>query len=59
LDRTVEKELKLPLYYTGLTKTALISRRGGKPKKHELDRRYEVRIPISVEPMGVTWYVVE
>ena len=38
LDREVKKKLKLPLYYTGLTKTASIRERGGKAKEYDLDR---------------------
>jgi len=59
LGRKVEKKLKLPLYYTGLTKTARIREREGKARKYDLDRRYNVTIPINMKPRSVTWFVIE
>jgi len=59
LDRNVKKELTLPLYYTGLTKTARIREQEGKTRKYDLDRRYNVTIPINMEPRSVTWCVIE
>jgi len=55
----VKKELKLPLYYTGLTKTARIRRQQGKSRNYKLDREYNVKIPIEIAPKGITWFVVE
>jgi len=59
LGQRVERELKLPLYYTGLSKTARISEQGDRVKKYRLDRRYDVTVPVSVAPRGVTWILVE
>jgi len=59
LDRRVEKALMLPLYYTGLSDTAHIREQDGDAKKYDLDRRYNVTIPISMEPRSVTWFVAE
>jgi hypothetical protein len=59
LDRAVKKQLKLPLYYTGLTKTASISEQQGKSGKYELDREYNVEIPVDMAPGSITWLVVE
>lgn len=59
LKRTVEKQLKLPLYYTGLTKTASIRQQQGKSSKYELDREYNIEIPINIAPESVTWFVIE
>ena len=59
LDRAVEKQLKLPLYYTGLTDTANIREQHGKSSEYALDPQYNVEIPIKVAPKSVTWFVVE
>jgi len=59
LDRQVSRQLKLPLYYTGLTRTARIREQHGKNEKYRLDREYNVEIPISIAPNGVTWFVIE
>ena len=59
LDRAVKKQLKLPLYYTGLTKTASIRQQRGKSSKYELDRQYNVEIPADMAPGSITCFVVE
>jgi len=59
LDRTVKKQLKLPLYYTGLTKTATIRERQGESIKYELDREYNVVIPVNMAPRSVSWFIIE
>lgn len=55
----VEKELTLPLYYTGLTRKAKIAERDGKSKRYELDRGYNVTIPLRMSPNSTTWFVIE
>ena len=59
LDRAVRKQLKLPLYYTGLTKMAAIREQRGKSGKFELDRQYNVKIPVNIAARAVTWFVIE
>jgi hypothetical protein len=59
LNRTVKKQLKLPLYYTGLTKTASIREQHGKSSEYMLDREYNVDIPVDIAPRSVTWFVIE
>jgi hypothetical protein len=59
LDRPVERELKLPLYYTGLTDTARIREKEGESKPYKLDRHYKVTVPVRIDAGGVTWLVIE
>ena len=58
-DRTLSKILKLPLYYTGLTKTARIREQEGKVQTYKLDRAYNAYVPLTMEPHSVTWFVME
>ena len=58
-SRRITKELKLNLYYTGLTETATIREKDGKGKPYKLDRDYNVKVPVDIEAAGVTWIVVE
>ncbi len=51
--------LKLPLYYTGLSETAKIREKEGKPKQYKIDRNYNVEIPIKMEAKSVTYLVIE
>jgi hypothetical protein len=59
LDRTIKKQLKLPLYYTGLTTTANIREQKGQSREYELDREYNAEIPVNVAPRSVSWFVIE
>jgi len=58
-DRTLSKNLKLPLYYTGLITTARIREQEGSPTTYTLDRAYTVYVPLTMAPHSVTWFVVE
>jgi hypothetical protein len=58
-DQSVKKSLRLPLYYTGLTKAARIRLQEGPAKRYSLNRAYEVTVPVSVPANGVTWLVIE
>jgi hypothetical protein len=59
LDRAVQRELTLPLYYTGLTETAGIREREAPARTCKLDRRYTVTITVEVPARACTWLVIE
>jgi hypothetical protein len=59
LNREVTRELRLPLYYTGLTDAARIAERDGEPRRYELDRSYNVTVPLRMSPNSTTWFVIE
>ncbi|MBN1505955.1 MAG: hypothetical protein JW955_03870 [Sedimentisphaerales bacterium] len=59
LSRSVTRDLELPLYYTGLTQTAGIRQEDGKPGTYELDRRYNVTVPVTIPAQGSTWLTIE
>jgi hypothetical protein len=58
LDHPVEKTLRVPLYYTGLTDKAMVSERDAKPKEYVLDREFFVTVPVQMPPQSTTWFVV-
>ena len=59
LDQEVRKTMTLPLYYTGLARTALIREQEGKPQRYVLDREYRVEVPVRVPARGLTWLVIQ
>lgn len=59
LDQKITRTVKLPLYYTGLTKTAQVREQEGKLKKYNLNRDYEIELTITIPANGYTWYVIE
>ncbi|MDD8052432.1 MAG: alpha-galactosidase [Verrucomicrobiota bacterium] len=58
LDQTVEKEMVLPLYYTGLDRLASVRIQGGDPNIYVLDRNHNIRLPIRVKPRSMIWCLI-
>ena len=59
LDQPVTREVKLPLYYTGLTAAAGIRVQEGKAKRYKLDRHYDVTVPVTIPARDCTWLLIE
>jgi hypothetical protein len=59
LTTEVAKTLRVPLYYTGKTTAAAISERDGKPEPYQLDREFNINLPVRLPAHGVDWFVVE
>ena len=53
------RSIDVPLYYTGLDKTAQIREKEGELKTYTLDRSYRVTLQVELPAKGYTWYVVE
>lgn len=58
-DEDMIREVKLPLYYTGLSKTASIKIKEGNYVKYNLERDYTVKVKIAIPSNSYTWLVVE
>jgi hypothetical protein len=59
LDQAVKKTIKLPLYYTGLTETAQVSEQGKPAITLQLDRKYDVDLPLDIPAHSMTWFLIE
>lgn len=59
LDETVTKNIRVNLYYTGLSETAQIRELGGPATPVRLARDYSVEVPVAVPAQGMNWFVVE
>ena len=58
-DVEMKRTVKLPLYYTGLEKTASLSISGEKTKIYNLERDYSIKIEVTIPANGHTWIVIE
>ena len=58
-DREIAKELKLPLYYTGLKGKCSIKHEGENPADYDLNEKSELLLSVKVKPQGTTWFVLE
>jgi hypothetical protein len=59
LAEPIVRQLKIPLYYTGLTDKAIIREQDGVAKNFQLDREYNVELPVTIPAHGRTWFVIE
>jgi hypothetical protein len=55
----ITRKIAVPLYYTGLTKTARFSEKGSVSQQFTLDRKYEVELKVTLEPGSYSWWVIE
>ena len=58
-DETIVRDIKLPLYYTGLDSEASIRQEEGAPKRVTLNRDYSIDLKAEIPARGFTWYVIE
>lgn len=58
-DKTISKEMKLPLYYTGLAERAHFHEQGIKASTLPLARDYSVRLQVSIPPHSYKWWTIE
>lgn len=58
-DRDITKEMRLPLYYTGLKGKATITTSDGNKQSCRLDGNGELRLPVSIKAQGTSWFLIE
>lgn len=58
-DEVMERSIKLPLYYTGLTTSAKVTDEEGRPKEYLLTRDYHITIKVSIPANSYRWLTIE
>ena len=59
LKEAITRKIKLPLYYTGLSKEATVRTQEGKAVKYVLDRNYDIEVTVTLPAEGYSWVVVK
>lgn len=54
----VTKELKINLYYTGLTESAVVRHLDRTPNNFRLKRDHSILLPVTVPANSMTWYTI-
>lgn len=54
----LSQTINLPLYYTGIQQTALVSMQDGPDVSYTLARDYSVALNVTIPAQGVAWYVI-
>ena len=55
----ITRTISLPLYYTGLSKTATIKDATGKSKKYNIQRDYTIDFSFTIAADAYTWFTIE
>ncbi|MEY4567126.1 MAG: hypothetical protein RLY14_2096 [Planctomycetota bacterium] len=56
--KAVQRNLKIPLYYSGLTGSARVEDSHGNTQTLKLDRDYSIVLSVDIAAEGMSWYVV-
>lgn len=59
LDIAIEREIEVPLYYTGLTNKAIVKEQDKNGKEYSLARNYSILLKIRIPAKGYNWYIIE
>lgn len=59
LDEPVQREIRIPLYYTGLRDKAIVKEQDRLPQVYTLSRDYSIRLKITIPAKGYNWYIIE
>ncbi|MEN7547993.1 GDSL-type esterase/lipase family protein [Rapidithrix thailandica] len=58
-NQRIQKDFQLPVYYTGLTKQALVQNAEGKQAIYSIDAENNLHIPLDIPANGFTWVVIK
>jgi hypothetical protein len=59
LKMPIQREIQVPLYYTGLHKMAVFREKGGKAQRLTIERDYSAKLKVNIPAEGYVWYVIE
>lgn len=59
LKEKITRTIKIPLYYTGLTSSAMLKEKDKAPKKYSLNRNYEIEYTCTLAPESYTWVQID
>jgi hypothetical protein len=59
LKTKITRTVNIPVYYTGITKQALIREQEGELKTYMVSRENEIRLTFTIDAESFTWFVIE
>ena len=59
LKEKITRTILVPLYYTGLTASAVVKIKDAKPLILKLNRNYEIELTIEIGPESYNWAIIE
>ncbi|MFA5814290.1 MAG: LamG-like jellyroll fold domain-containing protein [Bacteroidales bacterium] len=58
-EQDIQRDFKIPLYYTGIRNSVRIREQEGMSGEYTLNHDYEAVVPVTVKAGGYTWLVIE
>ncbi|MGO4292221.1 LamG-like jellyroll fold domain-containing protein [Chitinophaga sp. RAB17] len=58
-DKAITRQMKVPVYYTGITGNAKVTDKDGNISSYAVDAHHEISLQVSIPPGGYAWYVVK
>lgn len=59
LEEAITRELKIPVYYTGLNKKVQVVEQEGQAKTYSINRDYEIILTVTIPAKGYSYYVIK
>ena len=59
LKEKISRTVSVPLYYAGLSSTAMVIEKGLTKKSYKLDRNYTIKMQVTIEAESYTWFLIE
>jgi hypothetical protein len=59
LKENITRQLKLPVYYTGLHKSVSLTDEKGRKTTCEVSRDYEINIEVTIPAQGMRWLLMD
>ncbi len=59
LPKPIEREIRVPVYYTGLHEQVMVKEKNKEAVAYPVDRQYGIRLKVRIPARGFNWYVLE
>ena len=59
LEEQITREIRIPVYYTGLSSKIQLTDMNGKAKSYKIDRDYYITLNVTLPAKGTAWYSMQ
>jgi hypothetical protein len=59
LEKSITREIKIPVYYTGLHQNVLLEDKFGNTQNLSVNRNYEITIKVTIPEKGYNFFVLK
>jgi hypothetical protein len=59
LNESIERSIQIPMYYTGLSKTALVQEQHHPGKRYAISEDHVLHFKTTLRPKGYTWILIQ